>query len=202
MRIYMVRHGEIESNVKKMYAGTSDESLTAEGEQQARKTSVFLESRGIQRIYTSPLRRAVETAGIISRRLKVPVVTEEELREILLGPLDGLSQQEVMDQFPEVWQIWNQAPGELRLEGMESLQDVQERILLLIKKWYLSHKDETIGAVTHLAVMRCTLLYQQGRPLNDYRRIEIPNATGFTFDIEASETGDSLDLTLVEEIRG
>jgi broad specificity phosphatase PhoE len=57
MRCYLIRHGEILSNVKKVYAGTSQESLTEKGEEQVRALAERLKGRGIRILYASPLRR-------------------------------------------------------------------------------------------------------------------------------------------------
>jgi len=202
VRIYLIRHGEIDSNVRYIYAGTSEESLNPNGEQQVARLAPRLEGKGISRIYASPLTRAVETANILNQKLNVPMIVEKELREILLGPLDGLSHTQVVARYPEVWKMWNETPADLRLEGMEPLEDVQQRILSVLKKWCLSHSEETVvAAVTHLAVLRCLLFYYQGRSLNDYRQIEISNAHAFAFDTEVLRTDQKVHLKLVEEIR-
>lgn len=202
VRIYLIRHGEIDSNVEKVYAGLSEESLNPNGRSQVKLLASRLEGRGIRRIYASPLTRAIETAEIIQQKLKAPLVIEKELREILLGPLDGLSHTEVMATYPEVWKIWTETPAELRLEGMEPLEAVQQRILSLLKKWCLSQPQDTIFAVvTHLAVLRTVLLYHQGRPLNDYRKIDIPNAAAFVFEAEVLRPEQTVQLKLIEEIK-
>jgi len=202
VRIYLIRHGEIDSNVRYIYAGTSEESLNPNGEQQVACLAPRLEGKGISRIYASPLTRAVETANILNQKLNVPMIVEKELREILLGPLDGLSYTQIMAQYPEVWKVWIKTPADLRLEGMEPLEAVQKRILSVLKKWCLSHSEGTVvAAVTHLAVLRCLLLYYHGRPLNDYRQIEISNANAFAFDTELMRSDQKLHLRLVEEIR-
>ena len=202
MRIYLIRHGEIDSNVRYIYAGTSEESLNPNGEQQVARLAPRLEGKGISRIYASPLTRAVETANILNKKLNVPIIVEKELREILLGPLDGLSYTQIMAQYPEVWKVWIETPTDLRLEGMEPLEAVQKRILSVLKKWCLCHSEGTVvAAVTHLAVLRCLLLYYHGRPLNDYRQIEIFNANAFGFDTELMRSDQKVHLRLVEEIR-
>ena len=202
MQIYLIRHGEIDSNVKKIYAGTSEEPLNANGRRQVESLASRLEGRGIELIYTSPLRRAVETAKILSEKLKVPLVVERDLREILLGPLDGLSHNQVITQYPEIWKIWNENPAELKLEGMEPLETVQQRILAVIRNWVSSYgQPSIIAGVTHLAVLRCVLLYTQGKPLNEYRKIEVPNATAFAFEVTVTRFDGKLNLKLVEEIR-
>lgn len=202
MRCYLIRHGEILSNIKKMYAGLSEESLTAKGEEQARLLARQLEGRGIRLIYSSPLTRAVETAEILKNHLGLNVILEKELREIILGPLEGLSYEQLIARFPEVWETWCRAPAELRLEGMEPLEDVQKRIITLMRGWLKKHQGEIIAAVSHMAVIRCTLLYSAQRPLNDYRKIDIPNAAAFCFELKEKNPDDGLDLRLIEEIRG
>lgn len=200
MQCYLIRHGEILSNVKKIYVGTSQEELTARGKEQVRLLAGDLQERGIRILYTSPIRRAVQTAEILADYLGSPIIMENDLREMALGPLEGLSYEQVIMQFPEVWEIWNHTPAEMNLEGMEPLREVQRRIITLMEKLFISHADETIAAVTHLAVLRCTLLWSMGRPLNDYRKIDIPNASGFLFEAKADKLERRLKLTLVEEI--
>ena len=202
MRCYLIRHGEILSNIKKMYAGLSEESLTAKGEEQASLLAKRLEGRGIRCIYSSPLTRAVETSEILRNHLGLNVILEKELREVILGTLEGLSYEQLIARFPEVWKTWCEAPADLRLEGMEPLEEVQKRILALMRQWLKKHKGETIAAVSHMAVLRCTLLYSSKRPLNDYRKIDIPNAAAFCFELNKTNPADGLDLTLVEEIHG
>jgi len=162
--------------------------------------SRHLKGKGIRFIFTSPLRRAVQTAEILARNLELSVVIERELREIVLGPLEGLSHEQVKARFPEVWKAWTKTPGDLRLEGMEPLEEVQKRILSLMMRWHLNHENETFAAVTHMAVLRCTLLRSMGRPLNDYRKIDVPNATAFVFEANEKKSDDCLNLKLVKEV--
>jgi broad specificity phosphatase PhoE len=83
---------------------------------------------------------------------------------------------------------------------METLEEVQKRIVTLMKRWQQKHEDETFAAVTHLAVIRCLLLYTMERSLNDYRKIDIPNATAFVFEVNKKKSKDCLNLKLVDEV--
>ena len=183
----MIRHGEIASNIRKIYAGKSQESLTARGEEQSRFLAEQLEDRGIRLFYTSPLRRARETARILAKPTATSTVVEEELREMELGPWNGLSEDQIAKEYPEGWKLWNQAPADLRLGGREPLDVVQRRVIALIRNWCKQHARETIAAVTHVSLIRCVLLYVMGKPLGDYRRIVVPNAATFIFE---SGTGE------------
>lgn len=129
MKFFFIRHGEIASNVRKVYAGWSEEPLTERGVRQAEKAGELLKGKGIDALYCSPLRRAVQTAEIIGKAVgKVPV-KDAHFKEMGLGPWEGLSEDEVERRFPEEWGIWNTRPAELRLAGRETLAELQGRVL-------------------------------------------------------------------------
>ena len=129
MFLYFVRHGEIESNIRKVYAGWSEEPLTEKGIQQAEMAGEVLKEKGIDALYCSPLRRAVQTAEIIGEAVGLTPVSDDHFKEMRLGPWEGLSEDEVARRFPEEWKIWNKRPADLVLEGRETLRELQERVL-------------------------------------------------------------------------
>jgi broad specificity phosphatase PhoE len=200
LRCYIIRHGETQSNVHKIYAGTSNERITARAEQEARLLAERLVDRGITFCYVSPIRRAVDTALILAGNLAISAFIEKNLREMELGPWEGLSEDRVAVEFPEEWKTWNQTPAWLGLAGRETLEDVQRRILSVLQTWCLCNKKKTIAAVTHVALIRCILLYSMGKPLNDYRQIHVPNTTAFVLDVELSKPDRKLHLYLDETI--
>jgi len=200
LKCYIIRHGETQSNVHRIYAGTSNERITARGEQESRLLAGQLMHRGITFCYVSPVRRAIDTALILAGNLAIPVLIEKDLREMDLGPWEGLLEDQVAVEFPEEWKTWNQAPAALRLSGRETLEDVQRRIFSVLKTWCLCNEKKTIAAVTHVALIRCILLYSIGKPLNDYRHIHVPNTTAFVFDVELSKPDRKLNLYLDETI--
>jgi broad specificity phosphatase PhoE len=93
--IYFVRHGESEANEIKVFAGQKDDSvLTEKGRLQAKATAKEILDEGIKidRIITSPLKRAVETAHIIAQEIGFDVseiITDERIIEYDLGSLSG-----------------------------------------------------------------------------------------------------------------
>lgn len=202
MFCYLIRHGEIQSNINRVYAGRSSELLTPRGEHQARALAARLAGRGIRILYTSPLPRALQTAQILNQRLCVPFLPENDLMEIELGPLEGLSYEEAASRFPEAWKVWNERPADMRLEGMETIASVQKRIIGLLKRWCVLHAEDTIAAVSHLAVIRCVRLYLEQRPLNDYKKLAIPNATALVLEVTQGSVNGSLHLREIGEVRG
>ena len=88
--IYLVRHGENTANLTREFSHRKvDYSLTPKGVLQAQQTAAFFRGRPIDAIYSSPLRRAVETATIIGEALDLAPTLVEEFREVNIGALEG-----------------------------------------------------------------------------------------------------------------
>ena len=179
MGFYCVRHGEIASNVQRIYAGWSEESLTSRGRQQARDAADKLISIGIEGIYCSPLRRTMETAEIIGSLLGLKPQPEEGFKELKMGPWEGKSEDQISREFPHEWQIWNTRPAELAVPGRETLAELQERTLSGIEKLKAKRPWRNLLIVTHVAIIRVLLMHCQTMDLNLYRTISIPNGQIF-----------------------
>ena len=89
-RIYFVRHGEGQDNVARKLSTTwMDLPLTERGRLQAVQTGQYLAGQHVDGIFCSPMKRAHETAQIISSRLNMELAVLEELREVNVGDLEG-----------------------------------------------------------------------------------------------------------------
>ncbi len=176
MKMLLVRHGEILSNIKKVYSGRSNEELTDRGAAQAVDISKKLKNYNIDAIYSSPMKRTLQTAGIIGEALKQNVRSDESFQELKMGPWEGLSEDNVAQTYPEEWKMWLKKPADLRLVGRETLDELLERVLMGIRKIYQKSSDETVLIVTHVAIIRVLLLWHSGKSLNLYKSIDVPNA--------------------------
>jgi broad specificity phosphatase PhoE len=176
---YLVRHGEIDSNIKKIYAGKSSEELNKNGRRQARMMAAQLLRLGIDQIYCSPIARAVETAEIIGAELEKRPVCREAFREIALGPWEGKSEAEVQQIFPAEWQIWNTRPAELSMEGRETLRTLLQRVINGLKAIQAENGHASVLIVSHVAVIRVLMLNWQGLDLNLYRTLHVPHGKIF-----------------------
>jgi len=179
---YLVRHGEIDSNLKKIYAGRTVEELTENGRRQARMMAEKLLHLGINEIYCSPVARTVETAEIIGEILGIRPILAEAFEELALGPWEGKSEAEVERNFPDEWKIWNTRPDELILEGRETLSGLLQRVLAGMELIQAPNGHRSVLVVTHVAIIRVLLLYWQARDLNLYKQILIPHGQIFHFE--------------------
>ncbi|MBI5779279.1 MAG: histidine phosphatase family protein [Planctomycetes bacterium] len=177
--IYLVRHGVTKSNKAKIYMGASKEGLDADGVRQAKALGMKLASKCISTIYTSPIARAKQTARLISARLHTKIIIEKDLREMGLGIWQGMSELAIARQFPKEFALWNTRPAELRMPGRETISRVQNRAVKLIRKLARAHPGGKIIALTHVAIIRCLILYFTHRHLNDYKKIDVPNTSVF-----------------------
>lgn len=94
-----------------------------------------------------------------------------------MGPWEGLSEQKVIQKFPREWKIWNSKPSELKMTGRETLNEIQGRVLQAVKKIYDRSESLKILAVTHVALIRVLIIHYNRLCLDDYRKIDIPNAS-------------------------
>jgi broad specificity phosphatase PhoE len=180
--IYLVRHGVTSSNKKKIYMGQSDEGLDEEGIKQAHELGMRLKERVISKIYTSPIMRALQTAEILSSHLSTEIIIEDDLREMRLGEWEGLAEEEIKSRYPREWKIWNTRPAELRLQGREPLTSVQERSVAAIRRIITENGNRRVVAVTHVAIIRCLILFFKNLHLNLYKSIDIPNSSIFELE--------------------
>lgn len=90
MRIYFIRHGETNWNVKKLLQGQADQSLNDFGRSLAVKTKAGLDQVEFHKVYSSPLLRAYETAEIIVGDRKIEIENKEQIKEISFGVYEGL----------------------------------------------------------------------------------------------------------------
>ena len=178
-RIFLIRHGQTESNRRSIYSGRSDEELTPEGIEKVKRTSPAIEELGIERIFTSPVKRAVQTAEIMNRRLCIPMELRDEFMEIKMGPWKGLSEEEVSRSYPRDWRIWNTTPFRLNVRGRETLEQVQTRSLKGIEAIRGMPDIHTSLIVTHVSVIRLLYMFYNAIGRNKYRSIDVSNGTVF-----------------------
>jgi len=181
-KIYLIRHGLTESNKNNIYAGWNEESLCQEGINALLEIGKKLKEFKIEKIYSSPIRRAIQTAEVLNSFLNKAVEIEENLKEMKMGPWEGLSEEVVAEKFPKEWRIWNLEPSELKLDGRETLKELHLRALEAVKKISNLSDSLKILAVTHVALIRVLIIYYNNLSMDDYRKIDVPNSAVYLFD--------------------
>ncbi|OGO33437.1 MAG: hypothetical protein A2Z16_01000 [Chloroflexi bacterium RBG_16_54_18] len=127
--IYIARHGETTWNVEVRVQGQEDVQLSRDGYRQRRGLYFLLKDRPIQRIFTSAMRRTIQTAVPLADYLHLIMASTPDLNEISLGLLEGESLKDCDAWTEETWGWWLEDPLHRRVPGGgESYLDVFERV--------------------------------------------------------------------------
>lgn len=175
--VLLARHGQTESNVTGFFMGWSDEDINDLGYAQAHRLSSRLASLPIASIYTSPLKRACNTALNLAKPHKLEPKVLDDLIEIRQGDWQGLHIDEISQKWPELWRQSRTDPSEVTLPNGESFQQVTERAVRAFEMIVADNQDKQALMVTHDVVIRVLVAHILGASNSIYRRFEISNAS-------------------------
>ncbi len=162
--VYAVRHGETPWNVEGRYQGQLDPPLNARGRQQAQITAKALAPLNIEAIYSSDLKRAVQTAEALARLTDISIRLDPRLREIHQGAWQGVLVEEIERRWPDEFAGWRRDPWHHRPPGGERLQDVQERVLAALYDIAARHPGGTVAVFTHKLPIALLKIALHGAP--------------------------------------
>ena len=165
--IYIVRHGETDNNKKRVLQGRSNLPLNEAGIEQAKKVKEYFAEKDIQfdKVYSSPLIRAIKTAQIITGSTSdgsserdssadaadaAPFVLDDHLLEMDYGPYEGCS---LLDPPPEIIEFFSDFVNNPAPEGMENLLDLVARMGRFMES-LKKEGDQTILISTHAIAMK------------------------------------------------
>ncbi len=179
--LYLVRHGRAESNRSGIFAGWGPDPLLPEGREQAENAARALEGCGIEALFSSPVKRACETAEIIASHLGLDVALMDGVGDIRVPVWEGRFKSELLMDASSGYRLWKEAPELFNqdgtFQGSESLRRCQARSIAAVETLLNSVQFRVSVVVTHLCIVRCILLHYLGRPLSDYRKIKINNGS-------------------------
>lgn len=161
-RVILIRHGESTANEKRLLTGRTDSGLTTRGLKQANAAAKFLNRQGwsIDALYSSPLKRALQTAGCISRREKLTIEESELLLETNFGAWEGNVREE-LKRFPQ-WETYARDPFHFQFPEGESPQDVCARVGSFMKLLRRSNDWSTAVVVSHYTPIAFFILHILG----------------------------------------
>ncbi len=162
LRLFLLRHGETQWNRERRYQGCVDVRLCPEGVAQAEAVSLALAERPLAAIYSSPLRRALETAEAIAAPHRLPVRIDAAFREICHGLWEGLTAGEVRARFPDLSAQWRVTPETVTMPEGESVKEVRARVLDGLERLRANHDGETVCLVAHGTPVRLLILEALG----------------------------------------
>lgn len=178
MKLCLVRHGQTIGNRDRIVQGWLPGVLTEEGKHQARQTAEQLSNLQFDRIYTSDLARAYDTARIIADYHNQEVIAEQRLREYNFGIRQGQS----VSSWYDPASVKDRLHG--KVEGGESAVDVSRRVAHFLNELIQSGGHNNVLAVTHGGIIRIAISLIEDRPLGEvYATTDVGNAQVFNYEI-------------------
>ena len=182
--LYIIRHGKTELNSKMLMQGRSDHPLNETGFDQAREAAERFAEMGIRidKVYTSPLVRAIQTAGEIAP--EAVFVVDERLIEMDYGPYEGM---DLRNPAPEVIAFFMDFVNVPAPEGMEPLPDVVARLGSFLAAIKEEAETANILISTHAIAMKGALEYLTPESKGSYWSKNIGNCDIYAAEVRAGE---------------
>lgn len=192
MRLYIIRHGETPWNTQLRLQGQTDIELNEKGRALALVTARTMRGIHFDMVITSPLSRARETADIVLEHRDIPVITDERIREIGFGVMEGrqISKEEREDPASEFYCFFHDPGHYVPAEGGETIASLLERTAGFLnelkekQEWY----GKTILVSTHGAASRALLAAIKKTPQKGFWEKGVPKNCAVTIvDLEQGE---------------
>ena len=176
MLITLIRHGATEWNEANLIQGSRNIGLSPRGRRQARSAAARLRRIPFKALYSSPLRRAADTAQIIGRHLRLPVALHPRLGEQNFGRLEGLPLSTLLELSEEEMQ------GGIPVappDG-ETRQEFSDRVFSFLNELCAAEIEDPIAVVTHQGVIK--LLFDVAHRQQPEARTAVANGTIHIFE--------------------
>jgi phosphoserine phosphatase len=201
-RVVIVRHGESTFNVQERVQGQLNDVslLTEKGESMALSVGEAIADIPFDAAYCSPLKRAHRTAELVlTKTIAKPALQADDLiKEVYLVAWEGLTFQEVQDDYPEQYQQWRKTPHLLTMQtadgkDFQPIPDLQDRARTFWQKILPQHKDQTILIVGHSGINRALINSAIGLGPDSYQRFDQGNC-GISVLNFKGEFGDPVEI--------
>jgi broad specificity phosphatase PhoE len=159
--LILARHGETSWNAEKVFRGRADVGLNELGVRQAELLAKYLSNWELEAIYSSPLKRALDTANTVARYQKATLRIAEGLTDIDFGKWQSLTEPEVRGLYPDLFDEWHNNPHKVRMPGGEGLEDVRMRAIEVVNSIISRHQGHVL-LVSHRVVLKVLICHLLG----------------------------------------
>ena len=179
MELYLVRHGETNWNKEGRYYGYSDVFLSEKGLLQAKEIGIFMKQISFDKVISSPLCRAVDTARELTNG---KIYTDERLKEQNFGLFEGKTYQELMQEFPRELKAWNENHETYCLPEGESFLQVRNRVEAFLQD--LKKEEGKVLLVAHKGTFGHMLAAMMNLPASGYWNFVFDQGTYSKIDFQ------------------
>jgi alpha-ribazole phosphatase len=172
-----VRHGATDLNAKKLYFGHLNPSLNNDGIKQIQNAKKILAGENIDYIYSSDLKRCIESAKIINTDYNLNITEKKEFRELNFGIFEGKNHDEITTAYPVESGLFFKDWKNFRIPEGESIANLMQRTTDEIKNIKNVRKGKSILIITHSGVIQAVLSYYFSKNLDAYWKFRFDNGS-------------------------
>ena len=202
--VFLARHGQSEWNNQSRVTGQADIGLSDKGRQQGEALAQCLKGEALDAIYTSALRRTIDTAQPTATAQGLAIASLPALNEIHMGVLQGRQRDERDPEAQAMWAAWQADVWNSRVPGGERFDEFAERVEAALQSILQQHRGQRILIVGHRATNRVLLGTLLGWPRERWSELRLRNKFFYrvqpgeapriaTYTLSGSKTGTRID---------
>lgn len=178
MKLYLVRHGQTDMNKQKLYYGWTDCPINETGRKQAETLHQYFKNVPLDKVITSDLKRAIETAEIITKNHNIHLEKRKNFRELNFGVWEGKHHKMLLQEYPNEMKQWGQNWESFCIPEGESFSTFYDRIKKELQYIINSTPEEqNLLLVTHNGVMSAMLCVLTGAGYQGFWRFFLEQET-------------------------
>lgn len=176
-----IRHGKCDPIGKYVAGRIKGIHLNREGQEEVEELSIEIAKMDIEKVFSSPLERACETAEIICRKMNLDYEVRHELIEIDYGDWSGKTIEELHGLT--LWNLYNRQKSLLHVPNGEMIIEVEARMASFVEEIRRKYKGNVI-LISHGEPIKCLIAHYAGVPIDLIGRIEIDTASVTTLVLD------------------
>ncbi len=176
--VYFIRHVQAEGNVNRTFQGSTDTEVSPAGKIQLKNLTDRFSGTNIDVIYSSPLKRAKQTAEAVSGERDIPIILDDRLREFCAGEWEGKSIETLHTDYPELSVLWTDRLWEFKVHGSEDMGDLTKRVSEALADILKKHEGQTIVITSHACALRMLINFALGNEIEKVGEVDwVKNAS-------------------------
>lgn len=170
--ILLIRHATAEYKPGRLYGWTPGVHLSASGRDEAKRLAERLETVKLRAVYSSPLERCLETAGMVADGRKLEIQVVEKLGEVRYGSWQGRTFRSLVK--TPLWRTVQLLPSHARFPGGgESIREMQQRGIDAIEQIRGAHSSGVVAVFSHADMIKAILAHYLGMHLDMFQRLHV-----------------------------
>lgn len=179
-KLIFVRHAQAEGNMLREFHGWTDSELTKMGHEQAKLVAKKLKDIKIDLLYSSSMKRTLQTARYIADVKGLPIVRTDKLKEINGGDWEGLKFEDLPELYKDAYETWEHRPHEHKMPNGESMDEFLARLIAEVETIIRNNLGKTVCVVTHGTAIKALMCFFLGKDLEEMALIPWYDNTSIT----------------------